>query len=167
MASKASSSIGRAPVSKTGCWGFESLLACQFSQNCHSGGGVHRQMSEKTEARSGSAAFEAVKWLLVVGFVAAAVVGNSYFSDQATLYRVIGVVAVSLVAVFVALQTEQGKAFNQLRKDSLVELRKIVWPTRQETLQTTLIVLVFVVIVALLLFVLDWILGGLMSWVIG
>jgi len=131
---------------------------------------VHRQMSEKTEARSGSAAFEAVKavkWLLVVGFVAAAVVGNSYFSDQATLYRVIGVVAVSLVAVFVALQTEQGKAFNQLRKDSLVELRKIVWPTRQETLQTTLIVLVFVVIVALLLFVLDWILGGLMSWVIG
>ena len=164
---QASSSIGRAPVSKTGCWGFESLLACQFSQNCHSGGGVHRQMSEKTEARSGSAAFEAVKWLLVVGFVAAAVVGNSYFSDQATLYRVIGVVAVSLVAVFVALQTEQGKAFNQLRKDSLVELRKIVWPTRQETLQTTLIVLVFVVIVALLLFVLDWILGGLMSWVIG
>jgi len=128
---------------------------------------VHRQMSEKTEARSGSAAFEAVKWLLVVGFVAAAVVGNSYFSDQATLYRAIGVVAVSLVAVFVALQTEQGKAFNQLRKDSLVELRKIVWPTRQETLQTTLIVLVFVVIVALLLFVLDWILGGLMSWVIG
>jgi preprotein translocase subunit SecE len=72
-------------------------------------------MSEKTEARSGSAAFEAVKWLLVVGFVAAAVVGNSYFSDQPTLYRVIGVVAVSLVAVFVALQTEQGKAFNQLR----------------------------------------------------
>jgi preprotein translocase subunit SecE len=49
----------------------------------------------------------------------------------------------------------------------MVELRKVVWPTRQETLQTTMIVLVFVVIVALLLFVLDWILGGLMSWVIG
>ena len=131
------------------------------------GGRVHRPMSEKTEAHSGSAAFEAVKWLLVVGLVAAAVVGNSYFSDQPTLYRVVGVVVVALVAVFVALQTEQGKAFNQLRKDSLVELRKIVWPTRQETLQTTLIVLVFVVLVALLLFVLDWILGGLMSWVIG
>jgi len=116
------------------------------------GGGVHRKMSEKTEARSGSAAFEAVKWLLVVGLVAAAVVGNSYFSEQPTLYRVVGVVAVALVAVFFALQTEQGKAFNQLRKDSMVELRKVVWPTRQETLQTTLIVLVFVVIVALLLF---------------
>ena len=102
-----------------------------------------------------------------VGLVAAAVVGNSYFSEQPTLYRVVGVVAVALVAVFFALQTEQGKAFNQLRKDSMVELRKVVWPTRQETLQTTLIVLAFVVIVALLLFVLDWILGGLMSWVIG
>ena len=47
---------------------------------------------------------------LVVGLVAAAVVGNSYFSEQPTLYRVVGVVAVALVAVFFALQTEQGKA---------------------------------------------------------
>ena len=124
-------------------------------------------MSEKTEGRSGSSALEAVKWLLVVALVAAAVVGNSYFSDQPTLYRAIGVTVVALLAVFVALQTEQGKAFNQLRKDSMVELRKIVWPSRQETLQTTLIVLVFVVIVALMLFLLDWMLGGLMSWVIG
>ncbi|ERS12760.1 hypothetical protein Q668_17530 [Alcanivorax sp. PN-3] len=75
--------------------------------------------------------------------------------------------AVALVAAFVALQTEQGKSFNQLRKDSMVELRKVVWPTRQETLQTTLIVLVFVVIVALLLFVLDWALNGLISTLIG
>ncbi|EKF72853.1 preprotein translocase subunit SecE [Alcanivorax hongdengensis A-11-3] len=124
-------------------------------------------MSEKVEGRSGSSALEAVKWLLVVALVAAAVVGNSYFSDQPTLYRVIGVAAVALLAIFVALQTEQGKAFNQLRKDSMVEMRKVVWPSRQEALQTTLIVLVFVVIVALLLFLLDWILGGLMSWVIG
>ena len=83
------------------------------------------------------------------------------------LYRALGVVAVALVAAFVALQTEQGKSFNQLRKDSMVELRKVVWPTRQETLQTTLIVLVFVVIVALLLFVLDWALNGLISTLIG
>ncbi|UWN49308.1 Protein translocase subunit SecE [Alcanivorax sp. ALC70] len=74
---------------------------------------------------------------------------------------------VGLVAAFVALQTEQGKAFNQLRKDSMVELRKVVWPSRQETLQTTLIVLVFVLIVALLLFVLDWVLNGAISMLIG
>lgn len=74
---------------------------------------------------------------------------------------------VALLAAFVALQTEQGKAFNQLRKDSMVELRKVVWPTRQETLQTTAIVLVFVLIVALLLFVLDWVLNGAISMLIG
>lgn len=110
---------------------------------------------------------EATKWVVVIALVAAAVLGNSYFSELSPLYRALGVLAVGLVAAFVALQTEQGKAFNQLRKDSMVELRKIVWPTRQETLQTTLIVLVFVLIVALLLFVLDWALNGMISTLIG
>ena len=71
------------------------------------------------------------------------------------------------MAAFVGLQTEQGRAFNQLRKDAAIELRKVVWPTRQETVQTTLIVLVFVVIVALILFFMDWVLNSLISWVIG
>ncbi|MBA4723505.1 MAG: preprotein translocase subunit SecE [Alcanivorax sp.] len=124
-------------------------------------------MNEKVEGQSGSSALGVIKWLVVAALVAAAVFGNSYFSDVSPLYRALGVVAVALVAAFVALQTEQGKSFNQLRKDSMVELRKVVWPTRQETLQTTLIVLVFVVIVALLLFVLDWALNGLISTLIG
>ena len=123
-------------------------------------------MSENTEKQAGSSALGAVLWVLVAGLVATAVVGNSYFADQPILYRALGVVALALVALFVALQTEQGKSFNQLRKDAMVEMRKVVWPSRQEALQTTLIVLVFVVIVALLLFVLDWILSGLMSSVI-
>ncbi|WP_041717744.1 preprotein translocase subunit SecE [Alloalcanivorax dieselolei] len=124
-------------------------------------------MNEKVEGQSGSSTLEVIKWLVVAALVAAAVFGNSYFSDVSPLYRALGVVAVALVAAFVALQTEQGRSFNQLRKDSMVELRKVVWPTRQETLQTTLIVLVFVVIVALLLFVLDWALSGLISTLIG
>ncbi|MDF1782100.1 MAG: preprotein translocase subunit SecE [Alcanivoracaceae bacterium] len=124
-------------------------------------------MSEKVERQSASSALEAIKWLLVVAMVAVAVWGNSYYAEYSPLYRAVGVVALALVAAAIALQTEQGKAFNQLRKDSLVEMRKVVWPTRQEALQTTLIVLVFVVVVALLLFVLDWMLNGLASWVIG
>ncbi|ASK35156.1 preprotein translocase subunit SecE [Alloalcanivorax mobilis] len=125
-------------------------------------------MSEKVESQSGSSSvLGAIKWVVVAALVAAAVFGNSYFSEMSPLYRALGVLAVALVAAFVALQTEQGKAFNQLRKDSAVELRKVVWPTRQETLQTTLIVLVFVLIVALLLFVLDWALNGMISTLIG
>lgn len=124
-------------------------------------------MSEKLAGRSGSSALEAVKWLIVVALVAAAVWGNGFYAEYSPLYRALGVLAVALVAAAIALQTEQGKSFNQLRKDALVEMRKVVWPTRQEALQTTMIVLIFVVVVALLLFVLDWMLNGLASWVIG
>ena len=124
-------------------------------------------MTEKAQGQSGSSSvLEGIKWLVVAALVVTAVAGNSYFSDMSPLYRALGVV-VALLAAFVALQTEQGKAFNQLRKDSMVELRKVVWPTRQETLQTTAIVLVFVLIVALLLFVLDWVLNGAISMLIG
>jgi preprotein translocase subunit SecE len=99
--------------------------------------------------------------------VAAAVVGNSYFADQSLLYRVLGIVAVSAVAAMVALQTAKGVAFWELVKGSRTEIRKVVWPSRQETVQTTLIVLAFVVVVALLLWGLDSLLGWLVSMVIG
>src|SRR5690554_1462793 len=124
-------------------------------------------MSEKAEAQSGASALEAIKWLVVAVLVGVAVWGNSYYAEVSPLYRALAVVVVGLAAAFVALQTEQGRAFNQLRKDAMVEVRKVVWPTRQETLQTTLVVLVFVVIVALILFFMDWTLSGLVSWVIG
>ena len=123
-------------------------------------------MSEKAEQGS-AGALDAVKWVVVAALVVAAIWGNSFYGDISPLYRALAIVALAIVAGFVGLQTEQGKAFNQLRKDALVELRKVVWPTRQETLQTTLIVLVFVVIVALILFLMDWTLNGLVSWVIG
>lgn len=124
-------------------------------------------MSEKLAGHSGPSALEAIKWLIVVALVVAAVWGNGFYAEYSPLYRALGVLAVALVAAAIALQTEQGKSFNQLRKDALVEMRKVVWPTRQEALQTTMIVLIFVVVVALLLFVLDWMLNGLASWVIG
>ncbi|MDX5327392.1 MAG: preprotein translocase subunit SecE [Marinobacter sp.] len=123
-------------------------------------------MSERAEQGS-AGTLDAVKWVVVTALVVAAIWGNSYYADVSPLYRAMAIVALAVVAAFVALQTDQGKAFNQLRKDAMVELRKVVWPTRQETLQTTLIVLVFVVIVALILFLMDWILSGLVSWVIG
>jgi len=123
-------------------------------------------MSEKTEAQAGSV-LQYLKWGAVVALIAVAVVGNSVYSEISPLYRALGVLVVALAASFIALQTEQGRLFNQLRKDSMIEIRKVVWPTRQESVQTTLIVLVFVMLVAVLLFVFDWILNGLISWVIG
>ena len=94
-------------------------------------------------------------------------VGNSYYSDQSLLYRVLGIVAIAAVAGLIALQTAKGAAFWALVKGSRNEIRKVVWPTRQETVQTTLIVVAFVLLVALILWGLDSFLGWLVSLAIG
>jgi len=124
-------------------------------------------MNDKVAGQSGSSVLEVIKWVVVAVLVGAAVYGNSHYSAISPLYRAVGVLVIGIAAAFVALQTEQGRSFNQLRKDSMVELRKVVWPTRQETLQTTLIVLVFVAAVAVMMFVLDWALNGIVSTIIG
>jgi preprotein translocase subunit SecE len=110
--------------------------------------------------------FDTLKWIVVFALVAVAVVGNSYFSDQSLLYRVLGIVALAVVAGLVALQTAKGAAFWALIKGARTEIRKVVWPTRQETVQTTLIVVGFVLLVALFLWGLDSFLGWLVSMAI-
>lgn len=107
--------------------------------------------------------FDLIKWIVVIALVAAAVVGNSYYADQSLLYRVLAIVAVGIVAALVALQTAKGAAFWDLVKGARTEIRKVVWPTRQETVQTTLIVVGFVIVAALFLWGLDSFLGWLVS----
>lgn len=111
--------------------------------------------------------FDGVKWLLVIALVVVAVVGNSYFSNESLLYRVLAIVAMAAAAGFVALQTAKGASFWTLVKGSRTEIRKVVWPTRQETVQTTMIVVAFVLVMALILWGLDSFLGWLVSLAIG
>jgi preprotein translocase subunit SecE len=107
--------------------------------------------------------FDAVKWAVVIALLAVAVVGNSYYADQSLLYRVLGILGIAGVAGLIALQTAKGAAFWTLVKGSRTEIRKVVWPTRQETVQTTMIVVGFVLLVAMLLWGLDSFLGWLVS----
>ena len=118
-------------------------------------------------AEANSSSLDTVKWIVVVLLVGAGVYGNSYFADESLLYRVLGLLALALVAGFIALQTSQGAAFWELTRESRTEIRKVVWPTRQETVQTTLIVVAFVFVVALILWGLDSFFGWLVSLVIG
>ena len=73
-------------------------------------------MSENAEQQSSAGTLDMIKWAIVAALVVAAVWGNSYYGDVAVLYRALAVLGLAVVAGFVALQTEQGKAFNQLRK---------------------------------------------------
>ena len=119
------------------------------------------------KADSVESKFDAVKWLLVVLLVAVGVTGNSYYAEESLLYRVLALLALALVAGFVALQTAKGKAFFDLFKEAKVEIRKVVWPTRQETTQTTAIVVVVVLITGLMLWAVDSLLSWMVSGVIG
>lgn len=105
---------------------------------------------------------DAVKWLLIVAVVAAGIYGNTIYATVPLLYRAMaGVVFAGLILV-IGLQTEKGSAAWDLAKEARVEIRKVVWPTRQETTQTTLIVVAVVLFVSLIL----WGLDSSLSWAI-
>ncbi|MBB1520582.1 preprotein translocase subunit SecE [Aquipseudomonas guryensis] len=122
-------------------------------------------MNAKAEAKDSR--FDSLKWLVVVALVVAGVVGNQYFSAEPLLYRVLVLLALAVVAGFVALQTAKGQAFFSLAKEARTEIRKVVWPSRQETTQTTLIVVAVVLVMALVLWGLDSLLGWLVSMIVG
>lgn len=122
-------------------------------------------MSEKVQ-NSGSK-LDTLKWIVVALLVAAGVYGNSYFSGESVLYRVIGLLVLALIAGFIATRTSKGSAFLNLCMDARTEIRKVVWPTRTETIQTTLIVIVVVLLVALLLWGVDSLLSWIISLIIG
>ena len=122
-------------------------------------------MTVKAEAKDSR--FDLLKWLVVAALVVVGVVGNQFFSGEPILYRVLGLLAIAAVAAFVGLQTAKGQAFFGLAKEARVEIRKVVWPTRQETTQTTLIVVAVVLVMALLLWGLDSLLGWLVSMIVG
>ena len=122
-------------------------------------------MTLKAEAQESR--FDLLKWLVVVALVVVGVVGNQYYSAQPILYRVLVLLVLAGVAAFVGLQTGKGKAFFVLAKEARAEIRKVVWPTRQETTQTTLIVVAVVLVMAVLLWGLDSLLGWLVSLIVG
>jgi preprotein translocase subunit SecE len=125
-------------------------------------------MSNNVQAKeTATAPLNIVLWAVSVVIVMAAVYANSYFGGESLLYRVLGLLAASVVAGLIAFQTVQGKAFWLLLKGARTEIRKVVWPTRQETVQTTLIVSLVVIVAGLLLWGLDTLLGWLVSLVIG
>jgi preprotein translocase subunit SecE len=107
-----------------------------------------------------------VKWLVIAALIALAVFGNSYFSDKPVIVRVIGVIIAAAAAIAVAVFTAKGHAFVGLVKAARIELRKVVWPTKAEANQTTLLVLGVVAIAGLILALIDSLLGWITSQVI-
>jgi preprotein translocase subunit SecE len=115
-------------------------------------------MSSKAEA--GEYQLDSLKWLVALAIVGGGIYANSYYAAIEPLFRALAGVLVAAFAVAVALQTEKGAWVWNLAKEARVEVRKVVWPSTQETTQTTLIVVGVVILVALIL----WGLDSSLSW---
>ena len=102
---------------------------------------------------------DGIKWLLVLAVVAGGIYGNWYFSAESVLYRALALVVLAGVALAIASQTGKGQAAIDLAKGARTEWRKIVWPTKQERNQTTLIVVVLIIVMALILWGIDTLLS--------
>ena len=81
-----------------------------------------------------------------------------YLVQVSILFRVLMVLASVVVSLIIFFQTQRGKTLWEFFQGSRVEIKKVIWPTRQETFQTTLTVFVFVLIMGIFFWLLDFLL---------
>jgi preprotein translocase subunit SecE len=98
---------------------------------------------------------EKIKLALALLFVAAGLGAFYYLADQVMILRVLAVLASVVVALAIVLTTASGKAALAFSREALAEARKVVWPTRKETIQTTAAVFALVIVMGLFLWVVD------------
>ncbi len=116
----------------------------------------------RTNVQAAGAFPDLAKWIGTFAILGGGIAGFYYWSDESLLLRVVGLLVLSAVALFVAAQTEKGRTAWEFVRESHTEVRKVVWPTRKETVQTTLIVIAMVGLVAIIL----WLLDGLLAWLV-
>ena len=119
-------------------------------------------MNASTEEQP-SSSFDTLKWGVIFLLLAGAVAGNYVYGEESVLIRAVAVVVMVGVAGLIALQTEKGRNAAIFAKEARTEVRKVVWPTRQEAVQTTGIVLVVTLLMSLLL----WGLDSVLFWLVG
>ena len=119
----------------------------------------------KTEKSNGVP--DGIKWFSSAFLVVGAISGFYYWSDQSWLLRLIGLLFSFGFVGAIILQTAQGQLAWNTIKEARMEVRKVVWPTRKETVQTTAIVIAVVFLMAIILWALDGLLGLIMRHLLG
>lgn len=119
-------------------------------------------MSSTTEQQS--TGLDTVKLVASILLIVAAIGVFYYFATWqgepvSIFYRVVALLLVAGAGVALALTTAKGKGLIGFLKDARLEVRKMVWPTRAETMQTTLMVMVIVLILSIFLWLVDMFLG--------
>lgn len=123
-------------------------------------------MASKTDTQ-GETNLDWLKWLAAIVLLTAGIVANYYYNYQPWPLRLLGWIVLLAIIGAVIFQTKQGRLLVSFARESRIELRKVFWPTRQETMQTTLIVAGMVIILALILWGIDSVLMWLIGWLTG
>jgi len=118
-------------------------------------------------AEAGATGLDTAKLVAAALLLVAGIYGFYYFAAYSTLLRVLGLLAIGGVAAAIALQTDAGRKLWQFAGDARNEVRKVVWPTRQETMQTTLVVIVMVLILGIILWLFDMVLMNILRFLTG
>ncbi|MCK7609822.1 preprotein translocase subunit SecE [Acinetobacter portensis] len=130
------------------------------------------QRNNSAEIVSSSSPIDYILWIFSIILFIAAMLTNQhlpgYWAPANDVWVRVGVILACIVAALGLLYaTHQGKGFVRLLKDSRIELRRVTWPTKNETVTTSWQVLLVVIIAAIVLWCFDYILGWLMKFIIG
>jgi len=111
--------------------------------------------------------FDSFKLALAIAVLILGIVGFYYYEAESQLYRVLGVVFATGVAVAISSTTTLGQNLIGFARESRMEVRKVVWPTRQETVQTTFMVIMAVIVIGIFLWLIDMLLAQVIQLVTG
>ena len=110
---------------------------------------------------------DSFKLLLAIAVLIFGIVGFYYYEAESQLYRVLGVVFAVIVAIAISATTSLGQNLIGFGREARMEVRKVVWPTRQETVQTTFMVIVAVIIIGIFLWLVDMLLAQAIQLITG
>lgn len=107
------------------------------------------------------------KLLLAIVVLLGGIAGFYYYEAEGLLYRVLGLLAFVLVALGMVYTTNLGQSIVGFGREARAEVRKVVWPTRQETVQTTMMVIVAVILIGIFLWLIDMVLVNAVQYLTG
>lgn len=103
-----------------------------------------------------------IKVILAILVLGSAIAGFYVFDNQALLLRWVALLAMLGISTAIVLQAEVGRNTWSFMRDSTIEVRKVVWPARSETVQSTLVVIAMVILLGVLL----WLLDMFLAWIV-
>jgi len=121
--------------------------------------------SKVEQSKAGTSAGDIAKYVLALALVATGLVAWWWFNGQwATPLRSLAVAAGLVLGAVVYLTTSKGRDTREFLAESRFEMRKVVWPTREEAMRTTWVVVIVVIVLSLLLAGFDFAIQALIEW---